>query len=148
MCIELPPIQSSGVRWYAVAKESEWCSTEHMPDDALLRRQLQESQQSRVRAWKALQGLRQVLARVADHELAPSIKPLCFRREGETLRRALVDVLLRLHRDIDDLEKAIERVRPFIGTSTVDPSLPTVMVQLNRAMQKPRVAASELARMR
>jgi hypothetical protein len=119
-----------------------------VPDDSLLLRQLRESQQSRLRAWQALQGLRQVLARVAEHELAPPIKPLCFEREGQTLRRALVDILMRLHRDIEDLEKAIERVRPFIGTANADGSLPGAIVQLNRALQKSRVPMSDLARMR
>jgi hypothetical protein len=119
-----------------------------MSETSVLHQRLQRSQESRIRAWNALQELRQVLSRVSTYELQPTIKPPCFKREGEVLRRALVDVLLQLHQDIEDLEKAIERIRPFIGTANTDASLPHALIQLNRAMAKPRWSATDLMRMR
>lgn len=119
-----------------------------MPIESDLQRKLRESQESRRRAWQALVDIRTVLAAVADDPLPPPSKPRCFATEGALLKKALVDILWRLHRDLDTLEKAVEGIRPAIGRSDSKGVMPNALIQLNRAMGKPRLPAGELAKLR
>jgi hypothetical protein len=107
-------------------------------------RTLEESQESRRRAWKALQGLRQVIAGIADDPLPQPSKPPCFETEGQVLKGELLKILNRLSVELDEADKTIEAMRPFIDDTKRDGSFPHHLLQFNRVMAKLRARASAL----
>lgn len=101
-----------------------------------IEQQLHDSNASRVRAWKALQGVRTALDE-AGVEVPPILKPKCFENEGVTLRLALLKALIDLHEHIRALNTAIGGVRPFISNSQNEAGYPHALLALNRAAGQP-----------
>ena len=104
-----------------------------MPDDAALQTKLKQSQESRIRAWKALRGVISVLS---DGPLPAPSKPACFETEGAVLKKSLVKVLGNLRRDLESVQQAVEKIRPFIGAKESAGLSPDAIIQLNRAALK------------
>jgi len=119
-----------------------------MPETADLRRLLRESQESRKRAWHALQGIRAVLRAADVCELAPPSRPPCFEAEGVALKRGLAETAYRLLLDLEELQKAIEAIRPSIGTTERPAIFSNLLISLNRALVKARVSSSALEQFR
>ncbi|MEQ1858426.1 MAG: hypothetical protein ABMA13_00665 [Chthoniobacteraceae bacterium] len=99
---------------------------------------LKESQESRVRAWKALQRIREVLEMLSDDRLPPPSKPSCFETEGQVLRTELLAIMRRLNLDLEHMQEAVEKVRPFIGAKEGHGSFPDAVIGLNRAVGRIR----------
>ena len=106
----------------------------------VLQEKLQRSQASRVRAWNVLQKFRDILQRANVCEVPTVTYPASFDLEGKILSRALVETLVHLRREIDELEEAIEKVRPFVGKASRDADLPAAVIRLNRATGKARTS--------
>ncbi len=118
-----------------------------MPNDAAIHARLRASIQSRQRAWDALQGIRRLLTSVGECDLGPTARPPRFETEGKILRQAIGQTILSLRRDIEQLEKAIEGVRPFLANPDHDPRFPLALFALNRAVQKAKIEIAELRRL-
>jgi hypothetical protein len=112
--------------------------------DADLKRLLRESEESRKRAWRALQGIRAVVRAVDECPLNPPSRPSNFEVEGHALQRAVAETAFRLISDLENLKDAIEAIRPSIGSAEKPDNFPQRLIALNRAMVKARVAASSL----
>ena len=80
--------------------------------DADFKRLLRESEESRRRAWRALQGIRAVLRAVDECPLDSPSRPPSFEVEGQVLKRAVSETAIRLLSDLEELKKAIEAIRP------------------------------------
>jgi hypothetical protein len=113
-----------------------------------LKRLLRESEESRRRAWRALEGIRAVLRAVDECRLDPPSRPPSFEVEGRTLQRAVAETAFRLLSDLEALKQAIEAIRPAIGSAEKPEGLPQRLIELNRAMVKARVWASSLEQFR
>ena len=61
-------------------------------------------------------------------------RPPCFETEGAVLKKNLLKALAHLRRDLDDVQQAVERVRPFIASTEGHGSYPDALIQLNRAV--------------
>jgi len=107
-----------------------------MPEDAALQTKLKESQQSRIRAWQALKGLREIISALGDDPLPAPSKPPCFATEGSLLKKNLLKTLAHLRRDLENVQKSVERIRPFIAATEGHGSYPDALIQLNRAVGK------------
>ncbi len=77
----------------------------------------------------------------------PSANPPRFDAEGAILRKGIGQTILNLRRDIEQLEKVIEGVRPFLTNPEHDPRFPHALFALNRAVQKARIEISDLRRL-
>ena len=107
-----------------------------MPDDASLQSKLKESQQSRIRGWQALKGLRGIINSLSDDPLPPPSKPPCFETEGALLKSTVLKTLAHLRRDIENMNKAASEMWPYIGTKDADGAFPQANIQFNRALAK------------
>jgi hypothetical protein len=76
--------------------------------------QLQRANESRRRAWAQLQQIRKMLALVTE-DLPPPPKPPDFEKEGQILRDALIKAVEEPWHLLNELEQAIEKIRPFMG---------------------------------
>jgi hypothetical protein len=112
--------------------------------DANLNRLLRESEESRKRAWRALQGIRAVVRAVDECPLDPPSRPPNFELEGQALQRAVAETAFRLLSDLEELKKAIEAIRPAIGSAEKPDSFSQRLIELNRSLVKARVASSSL----
>ena len=119
-----------------------------MNDVNELQRALRESQESRRRAWKALQGIREVLRKADECNLPPPVSPPCFEVEGRILRIALAETVHRLLLELEEMKAAIEAIRPAIGSANRPEGFPQLLISLNRALVTPHVAPGELTRFR
>lgn len=91
-----------------------------------------------------MQGLRQVIAGVADDPLPQPSKPPCFEIEGQVLRSELLKILNRLAIELDEADRTIEEMRPFIDNTKSDGTYPHRLLQFNRVMAKLRARANAL----
>lgn len=107
-----------------------------MSDDAALQKKLKESQQSRIRAWEALKGLREIISALGDDPLPAPSKPPSFETEGELLKKNLLKTLAHLRRDLETVQGAVERARSFMTAKEGHGSYPDAIIQLNRAVLK------------
>lgn len=112
-----------------------YCSREYfcVPDSADLHRQIQESRESRRRAWAALQRVREAIARLSERPLPPPEKPPNFAKEGEALRAALLAFARSMEISLGDAGKAAEAMRPYL-TASDDGSFPHKLIMFNRAL--------------
>src|SRR5262245_29562788 len=109
-----------------------------------LTQKLVASRQSCWRAWRVFQELRLALQKADECRLPPVARPKSFEAEGNALKQALTETILRLRRDIDELEKAIEGVRPYLNRSDADGGFPGALARLNRAVGKERHSYGQL----
>ncbi len=116
--------------------------------DADLKRLLRESEESRKRAWRALQGIRAVVRVVDECPLEPPVRPPSFEVEGKVLQRAVAETAFRLLSELEALKDAVEAIRPAIGSEEKPDGFPQRIIELNRAMVKARVTASSLEQFR
>lgn len=98
-----------------------------------LRHRLHESKLSRLRAWRALQRIREIVANLGDKPLAPPEKPLNFTNEGEALRKALREHLQRVHVTLEHCTKYIEAMRPYMQSND-NGAFPSDLISFNRAL--------------
>ena len=113
------------------------CTNEHMFERC--EEKLAESQASRRRAWYALRRIRTVLGNAGVVKIEPIRKPPTFEREGLVLAQGLEQTFRRIQITVNELEAAIEGVRPFIRGRTTD-GFAQAHLRLNRAVS----AAKEL----
>src|SRR5215204_4992451 len=106
--------------------------------DPDFKRLLRESEESRRRAWRALEGIRAVLRAVDECPLDPPARPPNFEVEGQVLQRAVAETAFRLLSDLEALKKAIEAIRPAIGSAEKPDGFPQRLIELNRAPVKAR----------
>src|SRR5436190_21606924 len=99
--------------------------------DADLKKLLRKSEESRKRAWRALQGIRAVLRAVDECPLPPPARPPSFELEGQALQRGVADTAFRLLSDLEELKKTIEAVRPAIGSAERPDNFPQRLIELN-----------------
>ena len=119
-----------------------------MYEPADLQRLLRDSQESRKRAWQALQGIRAVIRTVGECELPAPARPPCFETEGRMLQRAVAETAWRLLRDLEELERAVDAIRPAIGLAAKPDNFPQLLITLNRALVKTRVPSKVLEQFR
>src|SRR4051794_34012740 len=98
---------------------------------------LQQANDSRRRAWRELQRLRQLLALVVE-DIPPTPKPASFEAEGAILRAALAKAISEPWERLAKLEAAVEGLKPYISNTLNDGTYPMCVNDLNRAMHRPR----------
>jgi hypothetical protein len=136
--LENPPSFDGRCDFFWAGERAEYiCSFEHMTETDLKRR-LRESQESRRRAWAALQGLRGVIEQLSRRTLAPPGRPPCFAAEGEVLKRSLELSMKTVKLQIDEVLAVVEAMRPHIMGNGSAGEFPHVLLRLNRAVSKLR----------
>ncbi len=104
-----------------------------------IQEKLQEANESRLRAWRALQSIRKALTLAsALVDGAEGLPPACpsksFEPEGIILTFALLEMIRILTNDAAQLRKAIEGVRPFLRKDESDTGgFGQAFLALNRA---------------
>lgn len=100
---------------------------------------LNEANESRLRAWRALQSIRKALTLAAALvDGAEGLPPACpsksFEPEGIILTFALLEMIRILTADAAQLRKAIEGIRPFLLEGKNESAgFPQAWLALNRA---------------
>ena len=113
----------------------EMCTHEHMADH--YPEQLALSQASRRRAWVALRGIRSLLTNAGIVKIEPVNKPPTFETEGLVLAKGLEQTFRRIQMTVEELEAAIEGVRPYLRGDK-SPGFPQAHLRLNRAISAAR----------
>ena len=94
---------------------------------------LVQSQLSRRRAWDALRRIRDLLTNAGVVKIDPVTRPQRFETEGLVLAKGLEQTFRRVALTINELETAIEGIRPFIRSADA-PGFAQAHLRLNRAV--------------
>jgi hypothetical protein len=98
---------------------------------------LEKANESRRRAWRELQAIRKMLALVVA-DLPPPPKPATFEAEGAILRATLARAIAKPWHLLENLESAIEAIRPYLANPELDGNYARLIQDLNRAINRPR----------
>jgi hypothetical protein len=96
-----------------------------------------QSQARRRRAWVALRRIRIVLCNAAVVKIEPVKKPPTFETEGLALATGLEQTFRRIQIVVDELESAIEGIRPYMSRGNTE-GFPQAHLRLNRAVSAAR----------
>jgi hypothetical protein len=111
------------------------CTHEHTPQDS--QTLLAQSQASRRRAWNALTKIRDLLTVAGVVKIEPVSRPLRFETEGLVLAKGLEQTFRRVELTVNELESAIDGMRPFIQNGET-PGFAQAHLRLNRALGSAR----------